>query len=358
MMGSVTRAVNHLTLEEVKMQIKEAKDPRQLQRWHIIHTALLHPRTAEAIATCVGVSKSLVAKTIAHYNKGGIQAIQVKRVGGRYRSYLRSEEEERFLEPLYQKAEQGAFITAEDIKKAYEQQIGRIVHTTTISRLLQRHGWRKIVPRRKHPKAETDVQEAFKKTLPERIQKAEQGKKLGDTRETAFLVQDEARFTRITHPTRCWAPQRMRPCVPHQVVREAFYVFAAIEPKTGQMRSVILPTADTEMMNIFLTQVSEDSATSFVVIQVDGAGWHHSRDLTIPENIRLIFQPPYSPEVNPVEHLWEEIREKHMANQMFSSLDDLQNHLCTVLSEFSSRPDDLRALTYFPYIRTACEIAT
>jgi hypothetical protein len=55
-MGSVTRATAHLTLEEVKMQIKEAKDSRQLQRWHSIHTALLHRRTAQAIAECVGVS--------------------------------------------------------------------------------------------------------------------------------------------------------------------------------------------------------------------------------------------------------------------------------------------------------------
>lgn len=357
-MGSVTRAAHHLTREEVKEQIKEAKDPRQLQRWHIIHTALLSPKTAQSIAACVGVSKSLVGKTIALYKKGGIQAIQVKPVGGRYRSYMSTEEEERFLKPLYQKAEQGAFITVEDIKRAYEQQIGRIVHKTTIYRLLQRHGWRKIVPRRKHPKAKTEVQEAFKRTLPEAIHDAERGKRPDDTRETAFLVQDEARFTRITHPTRCWAPHRIRPCVPHQVVREACYVFAAVEPKTGQMSSAILPTADTEMMNIFLAQVSEEYATSFVVMQVDGAGWHHSHDLTIPENIRLIFQPPYSPEVNPVEHLWEEIREKHMANQIFSSLDNLQNHLCTVLGELSSHPDDLRALMYFPYIRDACEIAT
>jgi len=94
------------------------------------------------------------------------------------------------------------------------------------------------------------------------------------------------------------------------------------------------------MLHIFLAQVSEDSATSFVVMQVDSAGWHLSHDLTIPEKSRLIFQPPSRPEVNSVEHLWEERREKQRANQMFSSL------------------DDLRALMYFPPICPACEIAT
>jgi hypothetical protein len=171
-------------------------------------------------------------------------------------------------------------------------------------------------------------------------------------------VQDEARFGRITQPTQCWAPKDIRPCVPNQIVREAIYAFAALDPQTGQMTSTILPTANTEMMNIFLKQVSEEFADSFVVMQVDQAGWHRSQQLQIPENIRLIFQPPYSPQVNPVEHIWEELREKHFANQIFSSLDDLQEHLCMALSELSSNTDLIRSMTYFPHIRAACENPT
>jgi hypothetical protein len=173
-----------------------------------------------------------------------------------------------------------------------------------------------------------------------------------------FLVQDEARFGRITQPTRCWAPEHVRPNVPHQIICEAIYVFTAVIPQTGQMSSTILPTANTDMMNIFLKRVSQEFAEYFLVMQVDQAGWHRSQQLQIPENLRLIFQPPYSPQVNPVEHIWEELREKHFANRIFSSLDDLQEQLYTVLSELSSSPYFVCSLTYFPHIRAACEKPT
>ena len=173
-----------------------------------------------------------------------------------------------------------------------------------------------------------------------------------------FLVQDEARFGRITQPTRCWAPDGIRPCVPAQIVRQAIYVFAAIEPRSGVLISLILPTANTEMMTIFLKQVSQEFADSFLVMQVDQASWHCSQHLQVPENMRLIFQPPYSPEVNPVEHLWKEIREKYFPNRIFSSLDELQEHLCNSLNALSSQNGRIRSLTYFPHIRVACESAT
>jgi len=144
--------------------MKEAKDPRQLQRWHIIYTALIQPRKAEEIARCVGVSKRLVQKIIPSYNKDGIQAIEIKSSGGRYHAYMSEEEEKLFLEPFYQKAERGYLTTAKEIHRAYEEQIGHKIHKTTIYDILKRHGWRKILPRGRHPKADIEAQETFKKT--------------------------------------------------------------------------------------------------------------------------------------------------------------------------------------------------
>ena len=172
------------------------------------------------------------------------------------------------------------------------------------------------------------------------------------------MVQDEARFGRITHPRTCWAPAGMRPCTPHHIVREAVYAFAAIAPKQGQMTSLILPSADTDMMTLFLEHVSKEFADALIVMQVDGAGWHHAQELQLPANIRLIFQPPYSPELNPVEHVWDELREKYFANRIFASLDALEEHLCTGLNALAADPDHLRSMTYFPHIRVACENAS
>lgn len=95
-----------------------------------------------------------------------MQAIEIKSSGGRYHSYMSEEEEELFLEPFYQLAELGELTTAKEIKLAYEARIGHEVHKTTIYDILKRHGWRKILPRGRHPKADSEAQETFKKTSP------------------------------------------------------------------------------------------------------------------------------------------------------------------------------------------------
>jgi hypothetical protein len=172
-----------------------------------------------------------------------------------------------------------------------------------------------------------------------------------------FFVQDEARFGRIAPAKRCWAPKGIRPSIPVQHIRQYLSVFAAVAPQTGEMVSLIFPTSDTNTMSLFLAEVSTQFPKKYIIMQVDGASWHRSKDLLVPENIALLFQPPYSPELNPTEHIWEELREKYFYNRQFLSLDDLQNHLCDALCELSEDTSTLRSLTYFPHIHLACENA-
>jgi hypothetical protein len=134
-------------------------------------------------------------------------------------------------------------------------------------------------------------------------------------------------------------------------VREYIYAYAAVAPALGQMVSLILPEASTAMMNLFLEQVSQTFSHHFIVMQVDGAGWHRANDLVIPENIRLIPQPAYSPELNPVEHIWDELREKYFHNRIFPSLNLLIDMLCQGLTALSDDPERLRSLTGFPHLQ-------
>jgi hypothetical protein len=164
------------------------------------------------------------------------------------------------------------------------------------------------------------------------------------------MAQDEGCFGRISRPTRCWAPPGMRPHAPSQVVREYTYVYCAVAPTQGEMTSLILPEASTTMMNLFLEHVSQTFSKYFIVMQVDGASWHHSNDLVVPSNMRLIAQPPYSPEVNPVEHVWDELREKYFGNQAFSSLDALIEVLCQGLNALTDNSARLRSLTGFSHL--------
>lgn len=164
------------------------------------------------------------------------------------------------------------------------------------------------------------------------------------------MAQDEGRFGRISNPKAAWAPQGLRPKAPRQVVREYVYAYAAVCGELGRMTCLVLPYANTDMMNIFLAQVSDDFRDFFIVMLVDRAGWHRSNALQLPENIRLIEQPSHSPELNPAEHIWDEIREKHFHNEAFESLDKVEDALCAALTELQDAPETLRSLTNFPYL--------
>ena len=163
-MARMTRAAPHLSVEEVKTRLQ--RDPHALyrQRWLIIYNALVDPREASEIAKHSGSSVAMVHRVIASYNRLGVAAVETLGKGGRRRQYLTWEEERAFLAPFFSRAERGEIATAGEIQRAFEARVGHEVHKSTISRLLQRHRWRKPVPRPVHPKASAQEQAEFKKT--------------------------------------------------------------------------------------------------------------------------------------------------------------------------------------------------
>jgi transposase len=165
------------------------------------------------------------------------------------------------------------------------------------------------------------------------------------------MAQDEGCFGRISRVKRCWAPSGVRPSVPAQMVRAYIYAYTAVAPTLGQMVSLILPEVSAEMMSLFLEQVSQTFPKHFIVMQVDQAGWHSTKDLVIPENIRLIPQPAYNPELNPVEHIWDELREKYFHNRVFPSLEQLIEALCQGLNALAADSERLCSLTGFPHLK-------
>lgn len=172
------------------------------------------------------------------------------------------------------------------------------------------------------------------------------------------MFQDEGRFGRISDPRRCWAPTGLRPDVPGQVIREYTYAFAAVSPHDGTLDSLILPEVNTEMMSIFLKEVSRRHDGEFILMFMDQAGWHKAKGLKIPENMRLIWLPSYSPQCNPVEHIWDEIREKWFENKGFDSLAAVENTLVDALSTLEQEQKRVLGLTGFEWIVSICLNAT
>lgn len=166
-----------------------------------------------------------------------------------------------------------------------------------------------------------------------------------------LFFQDEGRFGRINNIKKCWVPKLQRAIIGQQMVREYTYAYTTVCPQTGENFSLILPYANTHAMNVFLNETSRNFSKYKIIMVMDKAGWHRSRDLSIPENIVLWFLPPYSPELNPVENLWKYIREqKGFNNQTFQSLDDVEDQLCIALKEMSQEKNKVKSITLFNWI--------
>jgi len=164
------------------------------------------------------------------------------------------------------------------------------------------------------------------------------------------MFQDEARFGRISDTRRCWCPKPTRPMCKAMVTQEYTYAYAAVSVSDGVLDSLILPHVNSDCMQIFLDEISNRHPADRIVMVLDGAGWHKAGALSVPENMRLLSLPPYAPELNPVEHLWDELREKSFGNLVFDSIDALENHLEASLLAMERDKARINSIVAWPWI--------
>ena len=169
-------------------------------------------------------------------------------------------------------------------------------------------------------------------------------------RRPRLMFQDEARFGRMVRIRRCWAPAPLRPKVPNGYEREYVYVYGTVSPIEGEMDWKICREMNTDRMREFLQQISVAHPDDFIVMVLDGASSHEAKALTIPDNIRLLPLPGYSPELNPQEHVWDELREKEFPNRVFNHLSAVVAQLEAGLPRLCSNREGIRSLTAWPWI--------
>ena len=188
----------------------------------------------------------------------------------------------------------------------------------------------------------------MEKKLPEEINKARQG--FDRPAPLRLMFQDEARFGRIAQTRYCWCPTPWRPLTQARVTQEYTYAYAAVSPVDGVLDTLILPSVNAACMQVFLDEIATRYSAENVLMVVDGAGWHRSQEIRLPRNLRLLFLPPYAPELNPVEHLWDDLREKSFHNRVFDSIESLEDHLEQALADFEKTPKRTQGITAWPWI--------
>jgi transposase len=150
------------------------------------------------------------------------------------------------------------------------------------------------------------------------VREAHPGKKI------RFFVGDEARLGQKGTLTKVWARRGSRPVKVKQCEYDWVYLWAAVEPATGESAALVAPNVNTGTMNAFLAILAEERkpGEQFVLI-MDGAGWHKSKALAVPEGITVLILPPYSPELNPTENLWHYMRSHFLSNRAYKDYEEL-----------------------------------
>lgn len=166
----------------------------------------------------------------------------------------------------------------------------------------------------------------------------------GKTIEVWF--QDEARVGQKGTLTRRWARRGTRPRAVRDTRYEWAYIFGAVCPERAIGAAIVMPFADSHALSAHLREIALHVAPdAHAAIVLDGAGWHISGQIDVPHNITLVILPPYAPELNPAENVWEYLRKNKLANRLFENYDAIVAACCQAWDDLVAVPERIASIT-------------
>lgn len=179
-----------------------------------------------------------------------------------------------------------------------------------------------------------------------RIAKRHKGKKI------QLWFQDEARVGQKGRNAHVWFEKGVRPVMHTDKRFKSVYIYGAVRPGTDDAFALILPRADTEMMRLYLDTFAQSlPADVHVVLVLDKAGWRVTGRLKPPDNITLVHLPAYSPELNPVEHLWLYLKERFLSHRIFDDQHDIVEACAKAWNDLKAEAGRIASLINYTYIR-------
>ncbi len=158
-------------------------------------------------------------------------------------------------------------------------------------------------------------------------------KKIEENPSMELYFFDESRFGTHSKIGHGWFIKGSRTTIPVKLGFQNFYIYSAVAPKSGKDHSLLMPYVNTECMNVFLDHMAKELRGKEILLVMDGAGWHKSKNLVVPKNIEIIYLPPYSPELNPVERLWRYIKDIVLKNRIYETLNELEDEVCDFIKQ-------------------------
>ncbi|ABA19755.1 hypothetical protein Ava_B0254 (plasmid) [Trichormus variabilis ATCC 29413] len=350
------KLTEHLSTEEIEQSYRRCEDAQEKTRWLVIKLLNQQPQlSAQKVAEIVGFSGDWVRKIVRRYNKLGANGIinQQKLKPGGKKLALTNEQQQWLRQRLASPPEDGGLWSAPKVGELIRVQFGITLHVTTAWDYLKRLGFSLQQPRPLHTEAATFVQrQMFKTELTEFVRLL---RFLHPHKSVEVWAEDEARLGLKPIVRRVWTPVGHRPNAVHRTRYQWLYTYGFVHPATGESFFLILPRVNIAVMQMALDAFAAEVNPhhhKIIVLLVDQAGWHTSKQLMLPAGIILFPLPAYTPQLQPTECVWSLLREA-VANQMFSTLDELETVLISRCQWLMSHPQIVHGKVGFDWI---CQI--
>jgi len=268
----------------------------------------------------------------------------LERPGRGRKPRLPPEQEEEFKYKLteLQDARKGGRVLAEDIKDLLTEKFDCRYALSGVYALLDRLNLVWVSGRSKHPKNSEEAIDLFKEVFPAEVENV---KSYLDTDNIEVWWQDESRIGQQGSLSRVWATKGTRPRVVRQRQFLSTYIFGAVCPDRDVGCALILPECNAGMMQIHLDEIAKKvKKGNHAIMLMDRASWHTTEALNVPKNISLLPLPPYSPELNPMEQVWQQLRKIKLSNLNFKDYDHIVDSCCEAWNTFCDVDGNIKNL--------------
>jgi transposase len=299
------------------------------------------------------MSRRAVQEWVERFNRQGLEGLQDGR-GGNRRETLSAEQKAEFCERIDQgsRPEDGVCtLCGIDLQHILAQEFNLLRRLSSVYALLHRLKYSCLRPRPRHHKADPQAQQQFLDQLPKQLAVVAQAH---PQRRIRLYFEDESRFGQQGTMTRVWARRGSRPTAVRQTEYESLWVLGVVCPETGKAEGLLSPRLNTDVINIFLRQFSKTLPEDEQAVVIwDGASFHASQSLEVPENVTLLQLPAYSPELNPIENLWNYLKSHYWSNRVYADYDALEAAAVDAWERAVLDPELMKTVCAAPYASKA-----
>ncbi len=230
-----------------------------------------------------------------------------------------------------------------ELQQRIKQEFSVALHESTIGKMLHQLGFTRLQPRPHHPKKNAAAQEAFKDDFAALV-----GAVVPAGKSLEIWFADEARVGQQGTLTYVWARRGSRPPAVRDNRHDSAYLFGAVCPERCVGAAIIMPGVSSEAMAEHLKEISSQvSPGAHAVLVLDGAGWHQAGErLPVPDNVSLLPLPPYAPELNPVENIWEFLRGSFLSHRVWNTYNAILKACRDAWNKLMQMPEQIASLTW------------